>query len=359
MEKNKIGKFLIQLRKEKNLTQYDVADMIPISREAVSKWERGLTKPNKSSLEKLSQIFNVSVEEILLGKKINKNRKQELQKLTLELYGSKLILKRIIIILFLFIILIITLFLSYYFFTNYNSIKVYTLNNSNDSTIINDGILVITKENIYFNINNIQTEFPILMLKLYYKDNKSNNLIYSTEDNFINLYDYYGYNAYFEYEKIDDIIKNLYLEIDYGENGKENIKLNFIKDFANNKFFNNKENNIIEQENYNDKIELEKIKNTFEQKDGIFIYNDKKNNLTFSYIEEANLLNLISDSKSMSFEWYYYFDSKTLEYNEYQNQKLVNSFNYYDNDIVCNIENCVEDKEKIKYFYDSLNTILE
>ena len=69
MEKDKLGKFLIELRKEKNLTQYDLADMIPISREAVSKWERGKTKPNKASLERLSDIFNVSVEELLLRKK--------------------------------------------------------------------------------------------------------------------------------------------------------------------------------------------------------------------------------------------------------------------------------------------------
>lgn len=359
MEKNKIGKFLVQLRKEQNLTQYDIADQIPISREAVSKWERGITKPNKSSLERLSEIFDISVEEILIGKRLSKNKKEEIKKLTLELYGSKLFLKKVVIALFLFLVLIIILFLLYYFLSNYNSIKVYTINNSSNNTVINDGILVLTKDNIYFSISNVQAKKTIRMIALYYIDDKNKELIYSTEDCYINLYDFYGYNSYFDYNKMDYIIDNLYLDISYDDNEIETIKLNFIEDFANNKIYNDKEKNIVDNKLSDSNFSAEKIKSVFKLIDNVYIYEDKKNNLFFSYIEDANLLNLISSEKDKSFEWYYYFDSNTLEYNEYQDQNLVNSFNYSNNNIICNINNCQKDIKKVSYFYDNINNILE
>ena len=49
----------------------------------------------------------------------------------------------------------------------------------------------------------------------------------------------------------------------------------------------------------------------------------------------------------------------TLEYNEYQDQNLVNSFNYSNNNIICNINNCQKDIKKVSYFYDNINNILE
>ncbi len=45
MDNKKIGNFICELRKEKKLTQYDLAEKIPVSREAISKWERGLSFP--------------------------------------------------------------------------------------------------------------------------------------------------------------------------------------------------------------------------------------------------------------------------------------------------------------------------
>ena len=72
MNQQKIGKFICDLRKEKNLSQYQLADMIPISRQAVSKWERGITIPDSLVLIKLSEIFDVSINEILAGERIEK-----------------------------------------------------------------------------------------------------------------------------------------------------------------------------------------------------------------------------------------------------------------------------------------------
>ena len=73
MNQIETGKFIAERRKEKSLTQEQLAEKLGVSGKAVSKWERGKTKPNKASLERLSDIFNVSVEELLIGKRISKN----------------------------------------------------------------------------------------------------------------------------------------------------------------------------------------------------------------------------------------------------------------------------------------------
>lgn len=71
MDYEKIGKFIQELRKEKKLTQKDLAEQIGITNKAVSKWERGLGAPDISILEFLANILGVSVLEILKGERIS------------------------------------------------------------------------------------------------------------------------------------------------------------------------------------------------------------------------------------------------------------------------------------------------
>ena len=68
----KVGKLIYSLRKEKNMTQKQVADAMGISDKTISKWERGLGCPDVSLLLGLSDIFGVSIEGILSGE-INLN----------------------------------------------------------------------------------------------------------------------------------------------------------------------------------------------------------------------------------------------------------------------------------------------
>ena len=73
MEQNKTGKFIKELREKYKLTQQELADIIPVTREAVSKWERGISLPDSDCLVKLSTLFKVSINEILEGEyKVNK-----------------------------------------------------------------------------------------------------------------------------------------------------------------------------------------------------------------------------------------------------------------------------------------------
>ena len=63
-----IGKRIAALRPEKNLKQDDLAQMLEVSPQAVSKWENDQTCPDISLLPKLAKILGVSVDELLSGK---------------------------------------------------------------------------------------------------------------------------------------------------------------------------------------------------------------------------------------------------------------------------------------------------
>ena len=72
MDCKKIGSLIYELRKDKNMTQKQIADLMNISDKTISKWERGLGCPDISLLPELSQILGVSIDQILSGQ-INLN----------------------------------------------------------------------------------------------------------------------------------------------------------------------------------------------------------------------------------------------------------------------------------------------
>lgn len=67
MDCSKTGKIIFELRKEKGMTQKQLADAINISDKTVSKWERGLGCPDVSLLGELSEVLEVNVEKLLGG----------------------------------------------------------------------------------------------------------------------------------------------------------------------------------------------------------------------------------------------------------------------------------------------------
>lgn len=69
MNNEKTGALIAQIRKEKELTQKQLADKIGVSNATISKWETGKGFPDISLLEPLSEALNVSVSEILLGER--------------------------------------------------------------------------------------------------------------------------------------------------------------------------------------------------------------------------------------------------------------------------------------------------
>ena len=65
MDTQLIGKFLMEIRKYYNITQEDLAMKLLISRQAISKWETGVAIPDISTLMKLSELYNVTINDII------------------------------------------------------------------------------------------------------------------------------------------------------------------------------------------------------------------------------------------------------------------------------------------------------
>lgn len=77
MDKIKIGQFIAKCRKEQKLTQEQLGEKLEISKNAVSKWERGICLMDMSLLKPLSEILEVSVIDILSGEKVEENKIKE------------------------------------------------------------------------------------------------------------------------------------------------------------------------------------------------------------------------------------------------------------------------------------------
>lgn len=77
MEQEKIGKFILQLRKEKGMTQKQLAEKLGVTDRAISKWENGRGMPELSLMKALCDELGISVNELLSGEKIEKEDYQE------------------------------------------------------------------------------------------------------------------------------------------------------------------------------------------------------------------------------------------------------------------------------------------
>lgn len=73
IDNEKFGKFITELRKEKNLTQKELADQLFVSDKTVSKWERGASFPNVVLLIPIAECLGVSVTELLMGEYLDRH----------------------------------------------------------------------------------------------------------------------------------------------------------------------------------------------------------------------------------------------------------------------------------------------
>lgn len=90
MDLKKIGNFIASCRKNKKLTQEQLASKLNISDRAISKWERGLSLPDASIMIELCEILGITVNELLSGEKIEKDSySKKAEKLLVEMTNQK------------------------------------------------------------------------------------------------------------------------------------------------------------------------------------------------------------------------------------------------------------------------------
>lgn len=78
MDSNKVGQFILKLRKDNNLTQGQFADMFGVTPQAVSKWENGKNIPDIMIIKEICHKFSIDINEILDGKKESKKKKRNI-----------------------------------------------------------------------------------------------------------------------------------------------------------------------------------------------------------------------------------------------------------------------------------------
>ena len=77
MNQEKIGRFIAELRREKNMTQQELADKLNITDRAISHWENGRSIPDAGVILELCKILNINVNELLSAKKIKDEKYNE------------------------------------------------------------------------------------------------------------------------------------------------------------------------------------------------------------------------------------------------------------------------------------------
>ena len=164
MDQEKIGNIIKSIRKKNKLTQAQFAEKYGVTYQAVSNWEHGKNLPDISLIKQISKDFNVSIEELLGGKRNTKNL----------LNKKNIIIVGILIIIFIILIFIIIKNINNFEFktissncSNFNISGSISYNKNKTSIFINDVDYCGVKDNkIYTSIecilyetnNNVETQ---------------------------------------------------------------------------------------------------------------------------------------------------------------------------------------------------------
>lgn len=103
MDQVKIGRFIAQCRKEKNLTQAQLAEQLNLTDRAVSKWETGKGLPDASIMPDLCELLSISINELFSGERVltdNYKRKAEENLLRIKKEAERIKAFRILIVCF-------------------------------------------------------------------------------------------------------------------------------------------------------------------------------------------------------------------------------------------------------------------
>ena len=166
IDNEKVGKFIENLRKEKGLTQQDLADILSVSNQAVSKWEGGRNLSDIAIQRVICDTFNITMEELHAGERDIKKRNKT-KKIRKENKIFSIALMCIVPVMVFFVV---------YFIINFRALKIYYSNSqiTNEENSIRANLLIfkLPRKLIIF-INNIYPcnyevkDSDLLDLKLY------------------------------------------------------------------------------------------------------------------------------------------------------------------------------------------------
>ena len=90
MNQEKIGKFISESRREKQITQEQLAEQLGVTSKSVSKWETGNCLPDASKYKPLCEILGITVNELFSGERLNSETENEVKDYLLDLLASRM-----------------------------------------------------------------------------------------------------------------------------------------------------------------------------------------------------------------------------------------------------------------------------
>ena len=90
MNQEKIGKFISECRREKQITQEQLAEQLGVTSKSVSKWETGNCLPDASKYKPLCEILGITVNELFSGERLNSETENEVKDYLLDLLASRM-----------------------------------------------------------------------------------------------------------------------------------------------------------------------------------------------------------------------------------------------------------------------------
>ena len=195
--REEIGNLIYNARKDKNITQQELALKLNISDKAISNWETGKNIPDYEMIKRIEKILDIKILE-----EIEKDKNSF----------------KIKILSFIIVVLLIPLiFLAIYFFSNYNQHQIYSLNIDNKEYNLQDSYLVVNKDQMILYLNEFSiADYPFqpdCTLTLYF-NNKNQKQDIITVNNYSTLLIDFNKDEYSKIKKdLLNNLNNLYLNI--------------------------------------------------------------------------------------------------------------------------------------------------
>lgn len=349
---NKLGTAICSLRKSKNITQKDLADVLNISDKSISRWECGTSRPDLEMMYRISSYFGIAYQSLIEAHLSDKHDDDKIVENIIKEFSdmNKKKAKIIKISLIVSIIIIIVLIIGFAFSKSYNRFKVYKVYGESKDINLISGIYVETKIRDVLQINNIEIkditikESDIISVDLLIIENNEEKII----QNYSELKEIYFVlsEGFVEIDNLSDFFDKTYLRISItDELGNTEIyesKLEFVLDFSNNKIYYN-DNFLIEEYNYEltdySKVNVSEIllKNGFEENNNGSLIKLNKNNI-INYMKDSNIITYSYESNNLRYRYKYKLNSNILFVTIYDSN--LTTIQKYEFDMKKNKMNC-------------------
>ena len=355
-----LGQLISSKRKEKNLTQKELAELLHISDKAISRWETNASIPDFKMLQQIGEILGISFKELISYKIDEKDEAvvnaivKEYEKKTKKIENNYRKLFLIFLLVVIFLILLI------FFRSTFNQFRLYDIAIIGDDYYESVGLYVDTNLQDYIYLGSLNLNKDINMENAtadIYIQNGNSKKILKHYDNIANNIKFEIDKSYFKSNSLERYFDNVYIRVNDSNNDQEFIgQLMFTLRFSNNKIFYHINEEIIDNNNddafNNIKRKLkelgfkEKTENIYVDASGEFEYYINSNYLSYIY----------DDSKAnLRYNYKYYLENEKLfvVITSFKNSKeiVIEKYNYdaKRDKMNCKVGQCIDYKEILKF----------